>query len=411
MKIAYFDCFSGASGDMILGSLIDAGFSREKLNEELKNLDIDNYELDSKKVLRSEITGTKFDVLIKEDKKDNKHSRRRTLKDISGIINKSTLGESVKRDSIKIFENLAKAEAKIHNTSPEEVHFHEVGAVDSIIDIVGAVIAIHDLTIEKIYFSAIRTGTGFVKCNHGQFPIPAPATAELLKGYHVIGTDIQRELTTPTGAAILTTLGVNVEMCPEITLLQIGYGAGSYEIPQIPNLLRVMIGETITMSEQDEVWMVETNIDDMPGEHLGYLLEKILDAGALDGYITPVQMKKSRPGTLISIIVDDVSLSRVERIIFEQSTTFGIRKYKVNRNKLYRKFVDVKTEYGMIKVKVGTLNGCIKNITPEHEDCRKIADKRGVPLRLIYNAATNAAQSIEKNQGYPSERLWPGGKP
>lgn len=396
MKIAYFDCFSGASGDMILGSLIDAGFNREKLTEELKKLGISNYELDSKKVLRSEITGTKFDVLIKEDKIDIEYNRKRTLKNISGIINKSTLGEGVKRDSIKIFENLAKAEAKVHNTSPEEVHFHEVGAVDSIIDIVGAVIAIHDLKIEKIYFSPIRTGTGFVKCNHGQFPIPAPATAELLKGHHVIGTNIQRELTTPTGAAILTTLGINVEICPEISLLQTGYGAGSYEIPQIPNLLRVMIGEIITVSEQDEVWMVETNIDDMSGEHFGYLLEKILDAGALDGYITPVQMKKSRPGTLISIIVDDVHLSKVERIIFDQSTTFGIRKYKVNRKKLYRKFVDVKTEYGMIKVKIGTLNGCIKNITPEHENCRKIADKKGLPLKLIYNAAMNAAQSIEE---------------
>jgi len=397
MKIAYFDCFSGASGDMILGALIDAGFNYEELNEELKKLGIDNYELDSKKVLRSEITGTKFDVLIKEDKIDNEHNRKRTLKDISGIINKSTLGEGVKRDSIKIFENLAKAEAKVHNTSPEEVHFHEIGAIDSIIDIVGAVIAIHGLKIETIYFSPVRTGTGFVKCNHGQFPIPAPATVELLKGHHVIGTDIQRELITPTGAAILTTLGVNVEMCPEIMLLQIGYGAGSHEIPQIPNLLRVMIGETITANEQDEVWMVETNIDDMPGEHFGYLLEKILDAGALDGYITPVQMKKSRPGTLISIIVDDANLSKVERIIFEQSTTFGIRKYKANRKKLYRKFVEVKTEYGIIKVKIGMLNGCIKNISPEHEDCRKIADERGLPLKLVYNAAMNAAQSLEKN--------------
>ena len=186
-------------------------------------------------------------------------------------------------------------------------------------------------------------------------------------------------------------------MCPEISLLQTGYGAGNHEIPQIPNLFRVMIGETITVSEQDEVWMVETNIDDMPGEHFGYLLEKVLDAGALDGYITPVQMKKSRPGTLISIIVDDVHLSKVERIIFDQSTTFGIRKYKVNRKKLYRKFVDVKTEYGMIKVKIGTLNGCIKNITPEHENCRKIADEKGLPLKLVYNAVMNAAQSIEEN--------------
>ncbi len=380
---------------MILGALIDAGFSQEKLNEELKKLSVDNYEFDSKKVIRSAITGTKFDVSIKEDIKHDEHHKRRTLKDVSRLINKSSLSENVKRDSIRIFGNLANAEAKVHNTLPEEVHFHEVGAIDSIVDIVGAVIAFDSLKIENIFFSPIRTGTGFVKCQHGQFPIPVPATVELLKGHHVTGTNIQHELTTPTGAAILTTLGVNVEMCPEITLQQVGYGAGSHEIPQIPNLLRVMIGETITVCEHDEVWMLETNIDDMPGEHFGYLLEKILDAGALDGFLTPVQMKKSRPGTLISILVDDEYLSKVERIIFEQSTTFGIRKYKVNRKKLNRKFVDVKTEYGMIKVKIGVLNGCIKNITPEHEDCREIADAKELPLKLVYNAAINAAQLIK----------------
>ncbi|MCP4269894.1 MAG: nickel pincer cofactor biosynthesis protein LarC [Candidatus Brocadiaceae bacterium] len=396
MKIAYFDCFSGASGDMILGALIDAGFDIEKLQEELNKLGINDYELGLRTVQRSEITGTKFDVSIKDNKANDEHHARRTLKDISKIIKESSLSESVKKASIKIFENLARAEAKIHNTLPEEVHFHEVGAIDSIVDIVGVVIAIHDLKIENVYFSPIKTGTGFVKCHHGQFPIPAPATIELLKGFHVIGTNIQCELTTPTGAAILTSLGVNVETCPEIKLLEIGYGAGSNEIPQIPNLLRVMIGETITVTDQDEVWMVETNIDDMPGEHFGYLLEKILEAGALDGYITPVQMKKSRPGTLISIIVDEMYLSKVERIMFEQSTTFGIRKYKASRKKLNRKLVDVETKYGMVKVKIGTLNGHVKNITPEHEDCKKIAEERGLPLRLVYNTAMNAAQSFEE---------------
>jgi uncharacterized protein (TIGR00299 family) protein len=396
MKIAYFDCFSGASGDMILGALLGAGFELKKLSEELNKLGLNGYELGSKTVLRSDISGIKFDVSIKDDKIHDEHHTRKTLKDITRIISESSLSKGVKKDSIKIFENLARAEAKVHNTLPEEVHFHEVGAIDSIVDIVGTVIALNDLKIENVYFSPIRTGTGFVKCHHGQFPIPAPATIELLKGFHVIGTNIQSELTTPTGAAILTSLGANVEMCPEIKLLEIGYGAGSNEIPQIPNLLRVMIGETKTVSEQDEVWMVETNIDDMPGEHFGYLLEKILEAGALDGYITPVQMKKSRPGTLISIIVDEVHLSKVERIMFEQSTTFGIRKYKASRKKLNRKLIDVETKYGMVKVKIGTLNGYVKNISPEHEDCKKIADERGLPLKLIYNTAMNAAQSIEE---------------
>jgi pyridinium-3,5-bisthiocarboxylic acid mononucleotide nickel chelatase len=387
MKIAYFDCFSGASGDMILGALLDSGFSLHKLREELKKLDLKDYELSLKKVLRSEITGTKFDVLINKEKIHSENNSRRTIKDITKIINGSTLSGCIREDSIRIFQNLAKAEAKVHNTSPDKVHFHEVGAVDSIVDIVGAVIAFHDLKIEKIYFSPIRTGTGFVKCHDGEFPIPAPATIELLKGCHVIGTDIKHELITPTGAAILTTLGENVEMCPEISLLQVGYGAGSYEIPKIPNLLRVMIGETISVYEKDEVWMVETNIDDMTGEHLGYLLEKVLKAGALDGYITPVQMKKSRPGALMSIIVDDVNLSKVEDVIFDQSTTFGIRKYKASRNKLSRKLVDVQTEFGIIKVKMGMLNGYIKNITPEYEDCKRVADEKGIPLKRVYNAA------------------------
>ncbi len=396
MKIAYFDCFSGASGDMILGALIDAGFSLDKLTEELKKLELKDYELGFKKVLRSEITGTKFDVLINKEKTHSENNSRRTLNDITKIVNGSTLNERIKKDSIGIFENLAKAEAKVHNTSTDDVHFHEVGAIDSIIDMVGAVIAIHGLNIEKIYFSPIRTGTGFVKCHDGQFPIPAPATAELLKGCQIISTDIQHELLTPTGAAILTTLGENVKMCPEISLLQTGYGAGSKVIPQIPNLLRVMIGETITVSEQDEVWMVETNIDDMPGEHFGYMLEKVFEAGALDGYITPVQMKKSRPGVLMSIIVDDANLPKIENVIFDQSTTFGIRKYKVSRRKLRRELVDVQTEFGEVKVKRGMLNGSIKSITPEHEDCKKIADERGLSLKRVYNAAIMAAQRIEE---------------
>ena len=283
----------------------------------------------------------------------------------------------------------------MHNTSPDDVHFHEVGAVDSMIDIIGSVIALHALKIEKVCFSTIRTGTGVVTCDHGTFPIPAPATVELLKGYTVTGTDIPYELTTPTGAAILTTLGESVKMCPEISLSEIGYGVGCREIPQIPNLLRVMIGETTSLYEQDEVWVVETNIDDMPGEHIGYLLEEVFHAGALDGYIMPIQMKKSRPGSLISVIVEDKNLSKIEDVIFYQSTTFGIRKYKTSRRKLSRKLVNVQTEFGMIQVKIGLFNGKIRNVVPEHEECKKIAAERGLPLKLVYQVTQEAArQSI-----------------
>lgn len=400
MKIAYFDCFSGASGDMILGALLHAGFPLDTLEAELRKLTIDGYELGKKKVVRSGITGTKFEVSVQPVKTEKGGHQRRTLKSILKSVDDSELDKRVKEDSIKVFSNLAKAEAHIHDTTPEEIHFHEVGAVDSIIDIIGAVIAIHDLKIERVYFSTIRTGTGMVSCDHGNFPIPAPATAELLKGCNIIGTDIEYELTTPTGAAILTTLGENVKMCPEIVLSEIGYGVGSREIPQIPNLLRVLVGETASLHEQDEVWVVETNIDDMPGEHMGYLLEEIFNAGALDGYITPVQMKKSRPGSLVTVIVEDKNVSRVEDSIFYQSTTFGIRKYKTIRKKLSRQLVSVKTEFGKIQVKIGMFNGKIRNVVPEYEDCRKIAGERGLPLKLVYQATLDAARQNMINLQY-----------
>ncbi len=397
MKIAYFDCFSGASGDMILGALLHAGFSFDKLEAELKKLTIDGYEVCQKKVLRSGITGTKFDVSVYPVKKNEGGQLRRTLQSIAKIIHDSMLEKRVKEDSIRVFSRLAEAEARIHNTTPDDVHFHEVGAIDSIIDIIGAVIAFHDLGIEKVYFSSIRTGRGFVSCDHGNFPIPAPATVELLRGCNVIGTDIEFELTTPTGAAILTTLGENVKMCPEIVLSNIGYGAGCREIAETPNLLRVMVGDTASLYEQDEVWVVETNIDDMTGEHLGHLLEEVLQAGALDGYITPVQMKKSRPGSLVSVIVEERNVSRVEDVIFYHSTTFGIRRYKTNRRKLSRQLVKVETEFGMIQVKIGMFNGKIRNVAPEHEECKKIAVERGLPLKLVYQATLEAArQSLHK---------------
>ncbi|GJQ57255.1 MAG: nickel pincer cofactor biosynthesis protein LarC [Candidatus Scalindua sp. AMX11] len=398
MKIAYFDCFSGASGDMILGALLHTGLSLNKLEAELKKLKIGGYELSQKRVLRSGITGTKFDVHVQPVKAEKGDHQRRTLKSIAKIIDDSNLDKRVKEDSIRVFSNLAKAEAHVHNTTPDEVHFHEVGAIDSIIDIIGAVIAIHELKIEKVFFSTMRTGTGVVSCDHGNFPIPAPATVEILKGCNVIGTDIEYELTTPTGAAILTTLGENVKVCPEIALSEIGYGVGFREIAQLPNLLRVMVGETAPVYEQDEVWVVETNIDDMPGEHLGHLLEEVLNAGALDGYITPVQMKKSRPGSLISVIVEDRDVSRVEDTIFYQSTTFGIRKYRSSRKKLARQFVKVETEFGMIQVKIGMLNGKIRNVAPEYEECKKVAGERGLPLKLVYQATLEAArQSLINN--------------
>ncbi|MFO0794393.1 MAG: nickel pincer cofactor biosynthesis protein LarC [Candidatus Brocadiaceae bacterium] len=388
MKIAYFDCFSGVSGDMTLGACVDAGMDITFLKEQLSQLHLHGYEISAEIVKRAGISGTKVHVNITHDDHHTDHHHHNVhlnLSDIQAIIEKSALCADIKRDSIRIFQRLAMAEAKVHNTSIEKVHFHEVGAIDSIIDIVGSVIAIKRLGIEKIYFSSVPTGHGYVKCEHGTFPIPAPATAELLKGQFLKFVDIEKELTTPTGAAIITTLGEGLRCMPEMKILQIGYGAGSYDNPTIPNLLRIILGETITKIATDEMWVVETNIDNMTGEMLGYVMDKIFDAGAADVYFTPIQMKKNRPGTMVSAIVAETQVPAVESVLFNQTTTFGIRKYKASRTVLTREFKEVESSLGKIKVKIGTFNDEIKSVSPEYEDCKRVAEEKGIPLKKIYD--------------------------
>ncbi|MGR3320023.1 MAG: nickel pincer cofactor biosynthesis protein LarC, partial [Candidatus Anammoxibacter sp.] len=346
MKIAFFECFSGISGDMILGALTDLGLDLNFLIHELNKLDLSGYKLSSSKVNRCGISGTKFDVTCNSAKNnhDSSHSsNHKGLHDICKIINDSSLSDDVKNSSLSVFRRIADAEAKVHGIEPEDVHFHEVGAIDSIIDIVGSVIGFRKLEFDAIFFSPVATGSGCVECEHGTLPVPAPATAELLNGYALFSTNIKRELTTPTGAAILTTLGKQTESFPGFRFTNIGYGAGANDNPGLPNLLRVFIGEkesdisyNTTGQSTDEVWMVETNIDDMPGEMFGYLIDKLLDAGAVDAYMTAIQMKKSRPSVLVSAIVPEKSLPDIESIFFDESTTFGIRKYKVQRSKLIR---------------------------------------------------------------------------
>jgi uncharacterized protein (TIGR00299 family) protein len=269
-----------------------------------------------------------------------------------------------------------------------------VGAIDAIVDIVGAVIAIKYLGIEKIYFSPIPTGYGYTTCEHGTFPVPAPATAELLKRQLLKSVDIAKELTTPTGAAIITTLGEGLRTTPEMRILQIGYGAGNNDNPTVPNLLRVLIGETIPNIAPDEMWIVETNIDNMSGEILGYVMEKLFEAGAVDAYFTPIQMKKGRPGVIISAIVAESNLSSVELVLLNQTTTFGIRKYKVVRTILTREFKEVDTRFGKIKVKIGKYNGDIKSFSPEYEDCKRIAEERGIPLKQVYSIISKELENI-----------------
>ena len=391
MKIVYFDCFSGISGDMILGAFVDAGLDINLLKDQLSQLHLTGYEISKEKVKRAGISGTKVRVIISQTDKHltatHQHHYNSHLKfsDIRTIIEKSALHQAIKTDSIKIFQRLAMVEAKVHNTSTEEVHFHEVGAIDAIVDIVGSVIAIKHLGIERIYFSPIPTGHGYTKCEHGIFPVPAPATAELLKTQLLKSVDIEKELTTPTGAAIITALGEGLRTNPEMKILQIGYGAGGNDNPHIPNLLRILIGEVIHSRESDEMWVVETNIDNMSGEILGYTMDKLFEAGAADVYFTPIQMKKGRPGIIISVIVSELHISSVEMVLFNQTTTFGIRKYKVVRKILTREFKELDTQLGKIKFKIGKFNNDIKSLSPEYEDCKRIAEEKGIPLKQIYH--------------------------
>ena len=399
MKIVYFDCFSGISGDMILGAFVDAGLDINLLKGQLAQLHLHSYEISAERVKRAGISGTKVHVIITQKDAHSQaahhhHNSHLNLSGIKAIIEKSNLHQGIKDDSIRIFQRLAEVEAKVHNTSPEKVHFHEVGAIDSIVDIVGSVIAIKHLGIEKIYFSPIPTGYGYTTCEHGTFPVPAPATAELLKTHLLKSVNIEKELTTPTGAAIITTLGEGLRTAPEMRLQQIGYGAGSSDNPDVPNLLRILIGEAVTDTASDDMWIVETNIDNMSGEILGYVMDKLFKAGAVDAYFTPIQMKKGRPGIIISAIVVESNLSEVELVLLNQTTTFGIRKYKVVRTILTREFKEVDSQFGKVKVKIGKYNGEIKSFSPEYEDCKRIAEEKGIPLKQVYSIISKELENI-----------------
>jgi uncharacterized protein (TIGR00299 family) protein len=308
------------------------------------------------------------------------------LKHIVEIIDNSGLADDIKIKSEKIFERLAEAEAKVHNTTPEKIHFHEVGAIDAIIDIVGSVICLNLLGIDKVYASKIHVGTGFVECAHGKIPIPAPATSELLKNIPIYSTGIQNELTTPTGAAIITTLAQAFGNMPPMILNNTGYGAGSRDL-EIPNMLRVLVGEFSESDyESDTVTIIETNIDDMNPEHYEYLMEQLFEKGALDATLTPIIMKKSRPGLLMTVISPAKILDDLLNIVFSETTTFGVRIRQIERKILKRKIKTVKTRFGKIRVKIGYFNNQTKAV-PEYEDCRRAAKEAGVPIREIYQEA------------------------
>ena len=383
-KAAYFDCFSGASGDMILAALIDAGAEAEKIRSELASLGLQGYELNVSQVKRASLRANRVEVSVSSDDQPHRH-----LSDILTLIDNSKLGESVKSRAGRIFRRLAEVEATVHGTEVEKIHFHEVGAVDSIIDIVGTCIGLDLLAIEKFYCSELATGSGSVHCAHGDLPVPAPATAQLLVGIPTKVGYASRELTTPTGAAILTTLCEGFGDCPDMRSEKIGYGAGREDLPGHPNVLRIIIGklQAGNSDESDQIWLLETNLDDAPGELIGTLYEVLLSRGALDVYVTPIQMKKNRPGVLISVLVEPSKLAEIEDALFEATPTFGLRRHLCQRSKLSRRIVQVQTRYGEIRVKVGLRGTKELTAAPEFEDCKAAASGHSVSPREIYNEA------------------------
>jgi uncharacterized protein (TIGR00299 family) protein len=391
MKVAYFDCFSGISGDMTLGVLVDLGVKPDLLQNELAKLNLEGYKLSFTKVKKHGIIATKANVELHhnhDDQHDHHHGRH--LSDILKMISESELSDDVKEKSKLIFSRLGEAEAKVHDMSLEDVHFHEVGAVDSIVDIVGSVIGISILDIKKIYSSPLPLGQGFVKASHGIIPIPAPATVELLKNIPVKKTEIQCELVTPTGAAIIGTLAESFGSMPNMVIEGVGYGAGTKELTEQPNLLRVILGDIKVTYEGDTINIIETNIDDMSPQIYDSLIDKLLTLGAVDVYMTPIVMKKSRPAIKLTVLVDSAHLQDACACILAETTTMGVRIYEANRNKLSREMVEVETEYGKVNVKLGKLGDDVLKILPEYDDCKRLSEKNNIPIIKIHQAVLKA---------------------
>ena len=389
MKTLYFDCFAGASGDMILGAMVAAGVDPNYLRTQLSTLPVTGFDIKFETVNRSGLSATYARV---ETAHEHKH---RHLSDIKQIIEGSRLPDAVKQLAVQIFTRLAEAEARVHNEPVDHVHFHEVGALDAIVDVVGAAICFDALKIDRFVCSPLHVGSGMVKMAHGQFPIPPPAVAELLKGVPFYATEIKGELLTPTGAAIITTVCSEYGPIPQITTEVTGYGAGTREYQDFPNVLRVLIGETENDNASDErLWMLETNLDDASPQIFGHVMDRVLELGALDCFFTPVQMKKNRPGVLLSVLCGREEKSAVMKLLFMETTTLGVRSYGVSRRALQRSLVRVETQYGPIDVKVAHLDGRVVNEMPEFEQCRAAATKANVPLKLVEGAARLALAKI-----------------
>jgi len=434
MRIAYLDCFSGISGDMLLGALIDAGVPPKLLKDTVAALHV-GAKLEISKVIRSGISATKVDVWVDGEKDmpreeywaqdDGKHSHshhtdhhhhhgesdahthaqgkstehkhqhvHRGLTEIRQIIRAAGISESARTTSIRIFEALGAAEAKIHHVPVESIHFHEVGAVDAIVDIVCAAVGAEALGVNEIICSPLNVGGGTVKCAHGTFPVPAPATLELLQDAPLYGSGVQAELVTPTGAAIVRTLASRFASFPELKVEKSAYGAGSRDFPGHPNVLRIVIGETGSTldvrTNSETISVLEANLDDLNPQVFGYVMDRLLEDGALDVFGMPVQMKKNRPGTLLTVLCKPEHVGKLTQLLFAETTTLGVRRRDEVRQTLARRWESVRTEWGEVRIKIASMNGTVTNYAPEYEDCRRIAAEHHVPLKTVMQEASRA---------------------
>ena len=394
MMLLYVDAFSGVSGDMLLGALLDAGLPEADLRKALGQLPLEGYDLAVSRPIRRGIRGTRALVRLAP----SAHAHGRHLADIEALIAGAALPGRAAEWSTAVFRRLADAEAKVHGTTPDRVHFHEVGAVDSIVDIVGVCAGLAILGVDRLLSSPLPMGSGTIETAHGRLPVPAPAVVELMRDFPIRPCDEPGELTTPTGAAILITLAEGFGPIPPMVIQTVGYGAGAREGERMPNMVRIFLGrpsESPQEGEADSVWLLEANLDDVTGQMLGAAVDALLAAGALDAWLVSITMKKGRPGVVLSCLVDDSHLAAAEETFFRETTTFGVRRRRVERSKLIREHLEVTTPLGTVRIKVGRREGKIVTAMPEYEDCLRLAESSGVPLREVHEAALAAWRARE----------------
>jgi uncharacterized protein (TIGR00299 family) protein len=388
MRIAYVDCIAGASGDMLLGALVDAGLPEATLRERLAALHLEGFKLRCRRVLKNGFSATKVDVLVANDVPE------RHLADVEWIVRGSDLTPSLQQKAVAVFRRLCEAEASIHGTSLEEVHLHELGGLDTVVDVVGVLAGLEALGIERVYTSPLPMGRGFVQGAHGRIPLPAPATLALLKGVPIVGSELDTELVTPTGAALLVSLAEAFGPIPAMMLASVGYGAGTRDLP-IPNVLRLLVGEQAPPGDAavETLVMLETNIDDQNPEIYDHVMARLFQAGALDVFLSSVQMKKNRPGTWVHVLSRAGDADAMTAILFAETSTLGVRRHVVTRHALSRSIHQVATSFGPVRVKIAAWDQGHK-AAPEYDDCRRLAESHSVPLREVYRAAQRAAEEI-----------------